>query len=86
MERFKIRREASALVAFQFAWWLERMSRRFFTPASKPPIARFHQVRTVRSLPLEQPVYAACKPPTEYVFISQDEYFHRVERVLESST
>jgi hypothetical protein len=86
MPTLKERREHNALVAIQIAWWLERVSRRFFVPTIKPPTTRFHQVHAVRSLPLEQPVYAALKPPTEYVFIPEDEYFHRVERVFESST
>jgi hypothetical protein len=82
----KERRDHNTLIAIQIAWWLERVSRRFFIPTIKPPTTRFHQVRTVRSLPLEQPMYAALKPPAEYVFIPEDEYFHRTERVLESST
>jgi hypothetical protein len=86
MERHKTRRESSTLIAFQFMWWLERMSRRFFTPASKPPVARFHQVYAAKSLPLEQPLYAALKPPTEYVFIPQDEYFYRAGKLFESNT
>jgi hypothetical protein len=79
------RPESRALLAVQFTLWLERVSRRFVMPQPKPPIARFHQVNLVRTLPLEQPIYAARKPPKEYVFIPEDEYFRDVERLLEES-
>lgn len=79
------RPESRALLAVQFTWWLERVSRRFIVPQPKPPIARFHQVNLVRTLPLEQPIYAARKPPKGYVFIPEDEYFREVEHVLDAS-
>lgn len=85
MPRHWDRREPRALIILQVAWWLERMSRRFFVPTIKPPTTRFHQVHAARPLLLEQPIYAAHKPPTEYVFIPEDEYFQRVERILEHS-
>ncbi len=79
------RPESRALLVVQFTLWLERVSRRFIVPQPKPPTVRFHQVNLVRTLPLEQPIYAARKPPREYVFIPEDEYFREVEHVLDAS-
>ena len=73
------------VTAIGFALFLERVSRRLFAPPPKPVTARWHRLESApAALGLERPLYAARRPPSEVVFIPQDEYFERVERVLES--
>ena len=44
---------------------------------------RFQHTNRVQSLSHEMPLYAAFKPPKEYVFMLEDEYFERVEALLQ---
>ena len=43
---------------------------------------RFQHTNRVQGLSLEMPLYAAFKPPKDYVFMLEDEYFERVEALL----
>ena len=76
-----------AIAAVQVAWLLERLSRglsrRLFV-APTPLLPRQHHLQEARGLRLETPLRAALKPPREYVFIPEDEYYQDVERVLGS--
>lgn len=72
------------LIALRFTLLLERVSRRLFEPPARPVIPRFARHADTRGLELDRPLHAALKPPDEFVFVPQDEYFDEVERLLES--
>ena len=77
-----------AVLTLRIAFWLERVSRRFIAVMPHAPAAKFDLVATRRELSLERALYAArtSKPePAGYEFVPEDEYFRRVERLLESS-
>jgi hypothetical protein len=69
--------------ALQLALVLERISRKFVPNAPSVPMPKFQHTSKVQDLTLEVPLYAAFKPPKEYVFMPEDEYFKRVEALLE---
>ena len=52
----------------------------------KAPPERLQYANLTRALRLEQPVYAAKKPPQAYVFIPEDEYFQQTEALLAGVT
>ncbi len=71
-------------LAFSVALLLERLSKNV-QPAPKGVLLPRHQYRGgVTGLILEQPLRAIERPPTQYEFIREDEYFKRVERLLGS--
>ena len=70
----------------RIAWTLERLSRRFVPGAPKAPPERLQFAHLARALRLEQPVYAAKRPPQAYVFIPEDEYFQQAEALLAGVT
>jgi hypothetical protein len=86
-----------AVLTLRIAFWLERVSRRFIAVIPQAPAAKFDLVAARRELNLEEAVYAArtSKQPSkhssklevarEYEFVPEDEYFRRVERLLETS-
>ena len=71
------------LLAVQLALLLEQISRKFVPNAPNAPMPRFQHTNRVQGLSLEMPLYAAFKPPKEYVFMLEDEYFERVEALLQ---
>jgi hypothetical protein len=71
------------LLAVQLAFVLEQISRKFVPNAPNAPMPRFQFTNQVQALSLEMPLYAAFKPPKDYVFMLEDEYFNRVESLLE---
>jgi hypothetical protein len=71
------------LLAVQLALVLERISRKFMPNAPSAPMPRFQFTNRVQGLSLEIPLYAAFKPPKDYEFMLEDEYFKRVESLLE---
>ena len=73
------------VAGLQFAFWLERVSRRFVAVMPHAPAAKFDLVAAPRELRLEEAVYAARKNALEYEFVPEDEYFQRVEHLLEQS-
>ena len=77
-----------AVLTLRIAFWLERVSRRFIAVIPHAPAAKFDLVASRRELSLEEAVYAArtSKPEAAgYEFVPEDEYFHRVERLLQHS-
>jgi hypothetical protein len=82
-----------AVLTLRIAFWLERVSRRFIAVIPHAPSAKFDLVAARRELSLEQALYAAqtskrtsnFEAALEYKFVPEDEYFRRVERLLESS-
>jgi hypothetical protein len=74
-----------AVLTLRIAFRLERVSRRFIAVIPHAPAAKFDLVATPRELSLEESLYAARKSAREYEFVPEDEYFRRVERLLESS-
>jgi hypothetical protein len=90
-----------AVLTLRIAFWLERVSRRFIAAIPQAPAGKFDLVAARRELSLEQVLYAArsskqsSKQPSkrafnfeaarEYEFVPEDEYFRRVERLLETS-
>ncbi len=72
-----------AVLTLRIAFWLERVSRRFVAVIPHAPAAKFDLVATPRELRLEEAVYAAQKNAREYEFMPEDEYFRRVEHLLE---
>ena len=66
-----------------FVFWLERVSRRFIAVIPHAPAAKFDLVAAPRELSLEESLYAARKSAREYEFVPEDEYFRRVEHLLE---
>ena len=76
-----------AVLTLRIAFWLERVSRRFIAVIPHAPTAKFDLVAARRELSLERALYAArtSKPEAAYEFVPEDEYFRRVERLLESS-
>ena len=76
-----------AVLTLRIAFWLERVSRRFIAAIPHAPAAKFDLVASRRELSLEQSLYAARTSNLEaaYEFMPEDEYFRRVERLLESS-
>jgi hypothetical protein len=71
------------LLAVQLAFVLEQISRKFVPNAPNAPMPRFQFSNRVQNLSLEMPLYAAFKPPKDYVFMLEDEYFNRVESLLD---
>ena len=71
------------LMAVQLAFLLEQVSKKFVPNAPSAPIARFQFTNAVNGLSLEIPLYAAFKPPKDYEFMLEDEYFRRVESLLD---
>ena len=77
-----------AVLTLRIAFWLERVSRRFIAAMPHAPAAKFDLVAARRELRLEGALYAARTSklePVGYEFVPEDEYFRRVERLLESS-
>ena len=76
-----------AVLTLRIAFWLERVSRRFIAVIPHAPAAKFDLVASRRELSLEGAVYAArtSKSESAYEFVPEDEYFHRVERLLQHS-
>jgi hypothetical protein len=78
-----------AVLTLRIAFWLERVSRRFIAVIPQAPAAKFDLVAARRELSLEQALYAARTSKSaaarEYEFVPEDEYFRRVERLLEHS-
>jgi hypothetical protein len=74
-----------AVLTLRIAFWLERVSRRFIAVIPHAPAGKFDLVASPRELSLEQSLYAARKSAREYEFVPEDEYFRRVERLLEHS-
>jgi hypothetical protein len=74
-----------AVLTLRIAFWLERVSRRFIAVIPHAPAAKFDLVAAPHELSLEQSLYAARKSAREYEFVPEDEYFRRVERLLEQS-
>ena len=82
-----------AVLTLRIAFWLERVSRRFIAVIPQAPAAKFDLVAARRELNLEEAVYAArtskqsskLEVAQEYEFVPEDEYFRRVELLLESS-
>ena len=73
-----------ARLAFSVALLLERLSKNVQPAPPSVPLPR-HQYRGgVADLQLEQPLRAVGRPPKQYEFIREDEYFERVERLLGS--
>jgi hypothetical protein len=73
------------VAGLHFAFWLERVSRRFIAVIPHAPAAKFDLVAAPRELSLEQALYAARKSVREYEFVPEDGYFRRVEHLLEAS-
>jgi hypothetical protein len=73
------------VLTLRIAFWLERVSRRFVAVIPHAPAAKFDLVAAPRELRLEQALYAARKSAREYEFVPEDEYFRRVEGLLEHS-
>jgi hypothetical protein len=71
------------ILAVQLAFLLEQVSKKFVPNAPNAPMPRFQFSHSVQGLSLETPLYAAFKPPKDYVFMLEDEYFKRVESLLE---
>ena len=71
------------VLTLRIAFWLERVSRRFVAVIPHAPAAKFDLVAAPRELRLEEAVYAAQKNAREYEFMPEDEYFRRVEHLLE---
>ncbi len=71
------------VLTLRIAFWLERVSRRFVAVIPHAPAAKFDLVAAPRELRLEEAVYAARKNALEYEFVPEDEYFRRVEHLLE---
>jgi hypothetical protein len=71
------------LLAVQLAFLLEQVSKKFVPNAPSVPMSRFQFTNRVQGLSLETPLYAAFKPPKDYEFMLEDEYFKRVEALLE---
>jgi hypothetical protein len=74
-----------AVMTLRIAFWLERVSRRFIAVIPHAPAAKFDLVAAPRELNLEESLYAARKSAREYEFVPEDEYFRRVERLLDHS-
>jgi hypothetical protein len=82
-----------AVLTLRIAFWLERVSRRFIAVIPQAPAAKFDLVAARRELSLEHALYAAqiSRPASnfeaarEYEFVPEDEYFRRVELLLEHS-
>jgi hypothetical protein len=74
-----------AVLTLRIAFWLERVSRRFIAVIPHAPAAKFDLVASRRDLSLERAIYAARTSTDGYRFLTQDEYFQRVERLLERS-
>jgi hypothetical protein len=74
-----------AVLTLRIAFWLEQVSRRFIAVIPHAPAAKFDLVASRRELNLEHTMYAARKSPREYEFVPEDEYFRRVELLLEHS-
>ena len=72
-----------AVLTLRIAFWLERVSRRFVAAIPHAPAAKFDLVAVRRELRLEEVIYAARKNAREYEFVPEDEYFRRVEHLLE---
>ena len=72
------------LLAVRLAFLLEQVSKNFVPNAPSPPMPRFQFTNSVQGLSLETPLYAAFKPPKDYEFMLEDEYFRRVEALLET--
>ena len=72
-----------AVLTLRIAFWLERVSRRFVAVIPHAPAAKFDLVAVRRELRLEEAIYAARKNAHEYEFVPEDEYFRRVEHLLE---
>lgn len=73
-----------ARLAFSVALLLERLSRSVQPAPPSVPLPR-HQYRGgVADLILEQPLRALQRPPAQYEFIREDDYYARVERLLGS--
>jgi hypothetical protein len=73
------------VLTLRIAFWLERVSRRFVAVIPHAPAAKFDLVAVRREVRLEQALYAARKSAREYEFVPEDEYFRRVEGLLEHS-
>jgi hypothetical protein len=73
------------VLTLRVAFWLERVSRRLVAVIPQAPAAKFDLVAARRDLSLERAVYAARTAQDGYEFLAQDEYFRRVERLLERS-
>jgi hypothetical protein len=71
------------LLAVQLAFLLEQVSKKFVPNVPNAPMPRFQFSNRTQVLNLEIPLYAAFKPPKEYVFMLEDDYFKRVESLLE---
>ena len=73
-----------ARLAFSVALLLERLSRNVQPAPPSVPLPRYQYRGRVTGLILEQPLRAVERPPTQYEFIREDEYYARVERLLGS--
>jgi hypothetical protein len=71
------------VAGLQFTFWLERVSRRFVAVIPHAPAAKFDLVASPRELSLEEALYAARKNALKYEFVPEDEYFRRVEHLLD---
>jgi hypothetical protein len=71
------------LLAVQLAFLLEQVSKKFVPNAPSAPISRIQFTNALHGLSLEVPLYAAFKPPKNYVFMLEDQYFEQVEALLE---
>lgn len=73
-----------ASLAFSVALLIERLSRSVQPAPPSAPVGRHQYRAALIGLQLEQPLRAVERPPTQYEFIREDEYFTRVERLLGS--
>jgi hypothetical protein len=71
------------LRALNIALLIERISRNFQAAPPASPPGRLQFSAAVRGLNLDQALHAVPNPP-RYEFIREDEYFARVERLLQS--
>ncbi len=69
-------------LAINVAFLIERFSRLVVPRPPSTPAARLQFSQAQVGLSLEQPLYAAQRPPSRIEFIRQDQYFVAVEAVL----
>ena len=69
-------------LAINVAFLIERFSRLIVPRPPSTPAARIQFLEGRMGLNLEQPLYAAQRPPAKVEFIRQDKYFLLVESVL----